>query len=232
MRIEARFCGPPGLANGGYACGVFSEAAGRPHGATVTLRKPVPLGESLTGAEAEGGFVVSDGSCELIAEVQKAEPLSLDPPRTVTPEEAAAAVPGSPFLSDRHTYPGCFVCGPEHDHGLGIHVGSLDDDGELAAAPFEPPADLVEESGMVPDRIVWAALDCPSYVPAMWGKTVLLGRLTAQIDAEVPAGEPLISMGWKLGREGRKLHSAAALLDGDGRILARSRALWIALASD
>ena len=43
--IDRRFNGPPGWANGGYACGLLAEHLG---GVTeVTLRRPVPLATSL-----------------------------------------------------------------------------------------------------------------------------------------------------------------------------------------
>ena len=36
-------------------------------------------------------------------------------------------------------------------------------------------------------------------------------------------------MGWHLASEGRKHHTASALLTADGDVLARARALWITL---
>ena len=45
LRVAARFCGPPGVANGGYASGSLAALLG---GATkITLRRPLPLGRSL-----------------------------------------------------------------------------------------------------------------------------------------------------------------------------------------
>ena len=42
-------------------------------------------------------------------------------------------------------------------------------------------------------------------------------------------GERLAVVGWPLGREGRKRHTATALLDADGEIVARAKATWIEL---
>ena len=51
----------------------------------------------------------------------------------------------------------------------------------------------------------------------------------AELLEPVPAGEPVAVVGWTLGSEGRKHRSATAILDGDGRTLARAEALWIRL---
>ena len=58
MIIPARFNGPPGSANGGYACGVFSEALGG--GFEVTLLVPPPLETQLdiVGDELRHGDLV------------------------------------------------------------------------------------------------------------------------------------------------------------------------------
>jgi hypothetical protein len=37
-----------------------------------------------------------------------------------------------------------------------------------------------------------------------------------------------VACGWPLEAEGRKQHTASALLSADGRILARARHLWVA----
>jgi hypothetical protein len=45
LRVAARFCGPPGFANGGFASGSLAALLGG--AAEVTLRRPVPLDRSL-----------------------------------------------------------------------------------------------------------------------------------------------------------------------------------------
>ena len=59
----------------------------------------------------------------------------------------------------------------------------------------------------------------------------MLGRLAAQVDRPVTAGEPHVVMAWPLGVDGRKREAAAALFTADGGLCARSRALWIELRS-
>jgi hypothetical protein len=227
VSLDSRFCGPPGYGNGGYSCGLFARSVGSP--ATVTLRRPVPLDEPLRITTTPAGAVVEDREGGVVAEVTGAEPLSdLEPPRRPGPAEAAEASQRSPFRTERHPYPGCFVCGPEHKHGLHIHVGELDGEPVAFAASFTPSGDLADASGHFPAELVWAMLDCPSFVPSYWeGPPVALGRLTAELIEPVPAGQPLVAVSWALGGEGRKLEAASAVLDAEGRLLARARALWI-----
>lgn len=227
VTIGSRFCGPPGYGNGGYSCGLFAAPVGNP--AAVTLRRPVPLDQPLRVTATPGGAVVEDREGAVVAEVAGAEPLSdLQPPRRPRPDEADEASRHSPFRSERHPYPGCFVCGPEHEHGLHIHVGELEGEPVAFAASFTPTADLADPSGRIPPELVWAMLDCPSFVPSYWeGPPVALGRLTAELCEPVPAGGPLVAVSWPLGAEGRKLQAASAVLDAEGRLLARARALWI-----
>ena len=53
LSVDARFCGPPGMANGGYVAGMLArELAGA---VEVTLRAPAPLGTELEVREGEDG---------------------------------------------------------------------------------------------------------------------------------------------------------------------------------
>lgn len=232
LAIAPRYCGPPGWANGGFSCGSF--AAGIDGAAEVTLRKPIPLDRQIL-IEADGdGYTATSDDGELLAEARPAAALDgIRPPVRPSVEEAAAASADSPFRGADHTYPGCFVCGPEHPDGLEIFVGPLEpgpDGREAFADSFTIEPALAEADGNAGPGLVWAALDCPSYVPPYWTYApVLLGRLTAEQLAPVPTGEPLVAVSWPLEVEGRKLHSASAVLDRDGEILARARALWIQL---
>jgi hypothetical protein len=95
--------------------------------------------------------------------------------------------------------------------------------GLLLADKTVPHAD-----GHVLPEIAWAALDCPSYSPVLWGeRPSLLARMRAEILEPIPLGRPVVAVGWSLGGEGRKHRSATALLASDGRMLARASALWI-----
>ena len=100
MIIPPRYNGPPDSANGGYACGLMSEALGG--GFEVTLLRPPPLGVDLdlVGHELRQGDI-------LIAEARRAPPFELDAPASVSLEEAEEASKGYPGFQ-HHAYPTCF----------------------------------------------------------------------------------------------------------------------------
>ena len=192
LSVPQRFCGPPRWANGGFSCGSF--AAGIDGAAEVTLRKPIPLDQQIL-IEADGdGYTATGDDGELLAEARPAAALDgLRPPARPSIEEAAAASADSPFRGPDHTYPGCFVCGPQHPDGLEIFVGPLErgaDDPEAFADRFTIDPALAEDDGNAGPGLVWAALDCPSFVPPFWAYApVLLGRLTAeQLSSRCPPG--------------------------------------------
>ncbi len=56
---------------------------------------------------------------------------------------------------------------------------------------------------------------------------MLLGRITGRLDGMVVPGEPIIVLGWQIGREGRKLHAGTALFGADGALRGLARALWV-----
>jgi hypothetical protein len=53
--------------------------------------------------------------------------------------------------------------------------------------------------------------------------------LTGQINRRLHAGEQHVITVWRVGRDGRKQHSACTIGAPDGEVLARARALWIEL---
>jgi hypothetical protein len=129
------------------------------------------------------------------------------------------------------TFDSCYVCAPARADGLGVVFGPLRGRPELTAAVLHAGAGVPEEDGALAPEIVWAALDCPSYTPPLWGhaQPSLLAGMRAEVLEFVPAGEPMAVVGWTLGGEGRKHRSATALLAADGRVLAHAEALWIRL---
>jgi hypothetical protein len=60
------------------------------------------------------------------------------------------------------------------------------------------------------------------------GLTVL-GRLTAELRMQPAAGRDYVAVGWPLDRDGRKFHSASAILDSEGEAIAIASATWIEL---
>ena len=229
ISIPGRFNGPPQSANGGgFTCGSLARTLGA--GAVeVNLRQPPPLGVELDLAREGERVELRDGD-SLIAEARPLSGLDVTPPTTVDLEQATAASRRYPWFHT-HVFPTCFVCGPRRPQrdGLELFAGPAAEPSGVHAAPWVPAAEW-EQEGEVREEIVWAALDCPSAVPVMSdGKPAVLARLAASREAPVLAERPHVVVSWVIEIEGRKLHSASAILDEQGELLARARALWIEL---
>ena len=212
MIIPPRYNGPPDSANGGYACGLVSEALGG--GFEVMLRRPPPLGVDLdlVGNELRQGDVA-------IAEARRAE-LEPEAPPPVSLEEAEDASRRYPGFR-HHAYPTCFTCGPAREDGLGIFAGPVEGRDGLVAAPWTPQEARPE--------IVWAALDCPSgwAIDDFQREGVLLGRMAAGLLDLPHVGEPHVVVAWRVGADGRKRHAGSALFTATGDLLAVARSTWI-----
>lgn len=231
LTVPGRFVGPPGMGNGGYSCGRFAERVEGP--AEVTLRRPVPLDRPLQSVPGRDTMIVVGDEDGTIAEVRPVAPLDeIEPPVRPTLEQVRRYGQDSPFLTEEHPYPGCFVCGPEHPEGLHIHAGPVEGRPDVCSGILEPRESLPSTDGALDSEVVWAALDCPG-LTADRLRTAgphLLGRLTVELIAPVPNDVSSVVVGWGLGSEGRKFYSGCALLTPEGDLLARSRAVWIALA--
>jgi hypothetical protein len=210
--IPPRFNGPPDSANGGYACGLVSEALGG--GFEVTLRQPPPLGVELelVGHELRQGDAVIADARRSIEPMEAVEPVALE-----EAEVAARRYPGF----QQHAYPTCFTCGPAREDGLRIFPGPVTGREGVFAASWTP-----EE---LRPELVWAALDCPGgwAVDDFQREGVLLGRMTAAIHDVPEIGEPHVIVAWPLGEGGRKRYAGSALYTAEGDLLAVSRSTWI-----
>ncbi|GLY03520.1 MULTISPECIES: hypothetical protein [Actinoplanes] len=219
MRIPARFNGPPGSGNGGWCAGAFAVAAGAGPGGPpyqVTLRVPPPLDTVL---ELRDSAVYAGD--RLVAEVAPTATAGDGVP-PVTRAEADAASQRFPGFT-RHPFPGCYVCGPERAEGDGLRIfpGPLPDG--RAAAPWTVPNQVSAET-------MWAALDCPGGWAAMSdGRTFVLGRIAAEIDALPAPGSSCLVVGALSKVDGRKATVGTALYDESGRRLAVARATWLAV---
>jgi hypothetical protein len=217
--IPARFNGPPGSANGGYACGLFSEALGG--GFEITLLLPPPLETQLdiVGDELRDGEVV-------VARARRAAHSDEDVPAPVSLAEAEEASKRYPGF-EHHAYPTCFTCGPERADGLRVFAGPVEGREGVVAAPWIPGPRVRAE-------IVWAALDCPAgwAVDDFQREGVLLGRMAASIHGRPEPGEAHVVIGWRIGEEGRKRFAGSALYAADGELVAHARSTWIVRATE
>lgn len=231
MRIDERYCGPPGSANGGYACGITAAALG-PGCVEVTLVAPPPLGRDLEleldigGDEArllDGGSVVA---------VARPGEIGDDERRLVRFEQAteAAASFDVDAYRGRHAFPSCFTCGPDRAPGDGLR---------LFPAPTTPPGTCAwpwvpEES--VDEAVLWAALDCPSGLA--WPTIepdigpFVLGRMAAIVHRQPARGERLVVVGWTGEPQGRKRPARSAMYDEGGGVVAEARTTWILLNAE
>jgi hypothetical protein len=228
--LERRFNGPPATANGGYASGVAASHVDGP--ARVSLRRPVPLETPLALERHDDGHVTLHDGETLIAEADPALPLDFAPPYRPSLEEAREASRLRPE-SWPAPFAHCYVCAAAsvRRDGLGVVFGPLPSRPELTGGVLFARPGVPQADGAVAPEIAWAALDCPSYTPPLWGaaQPSLLASMHAELLEPVPAGTPLVVVGWTLGGEGRKHRSATAILGPDGRVLARAEALWIRL---
>jgi hypothetical protein len=227
LTIPARFNGPPGSANGGYACGLVAEFVGA-EVVEASLRAPPPLDRPLEVVRKGDRVALHDGDT-LVAEGAPSD-LLLDVPDAVPQDEVAAAVErGGERWAKDHPFPTCVVCGPERgDDGFGITPAPLARGDGVFGACWTPGAG--EE--FVRPELVWAALDCPTSAPVAKfgeGPAMVLASLTARLGCPVRAGEPHTILSWALEEDGRKHWAAAALYDSDGIFVCCSKALWIEL---
>lgn len=229
LTIDARFCGPPDSANGGYVCGLIASAIEGP--AEITLRAPPPLDTALELVASDDGRVTLQHGATLLAE-GKPTGFDLTLPAPVNVDEARDATTRYSGI----TFPRCFVCGSARadDGGLMILPGALADR-QIVAAPWTPSAELADQSGLVDRLFVWSALDCPSwfahaaFTPPTELSFALLGRMSGEIRRQPQIGESCVVVGWPIRKDGRRIYSASALLDRDGNALAWSSATWIEL---
>ncbi|WP_332666696.1 hypothetical protein [Aeromicrobium sp.] len=226
--LDPRTNGPRGRSNGGFVAGMLAELAGGT--ATVRLLESVPLDAPLTVRRSRyDRYTLSDGRRALATAVG-VNPFTEVPPVIPTMDEALAARDAHPFHGVRHLLSDCVVCGPDRADGLHVTPGPLDSDPSVLATPFVPhERDTI--SGVVTPSTVWGALDCPSYPAAalLRGRLCLLGSITAHRHRDIELGEELIVVGWTRSEGNRSRHTSSALIDGDGRVVASARAVWVEL---
>lgn len=240
--IDKRYCGPPNSGNGGYVCGRLAQHIRG--GAEITLRAPPPLDRRLDVVATDGAsWELRDGATI----VGSGQPAGVELARleTASFDEARAAELTTPIKPHEHPLPTCFVCGPARAQGDGLRIfpGLLARQSPNASAVFAatwiPDPTLAAEDGLVAPEFLWSALDCPSGHASSHDREngfdrtpILLGRMSARIEARPRPGERCVITAWEAGRDGRKRVGEAAAYGEAGNLLAVAQATWIAVERD
>ena len=244
--VPQRFCGPPDSGNGGWTAGALAalDSADCPDDRSeswpaieVSLRQPPPLDTPMQVTEEDGTFTAGFGGA-VIATAHRVhrELAEVDPVDPASAAAATASYPGHAF----HPFPTCFACGTarEEADGLRIFPGPVaTEDGERVAAPWTPHPSLaedwhtyVDDTRRVSVASTWAALDCiGGWAGDLSERLMVLGRMTARVDALPVVGEPHVVVGEGRGQDGRKTFTASTLYDADGRVVATAEHIWIAV---
>jgi len=226
FRIPARFCGPPGAANGGYLAGRLAVLVGGD--VEVTLRQATPLERPLGVRRVTGGVDLYDAD-RVLAEARLAA-FAGEPPPAVSMEQAQAATTAFPRFVD-HPIPRCFACGPDRPPGDGLRIfpGPVSGRDGTYAAPWTTDASLADESGRVAPEFLWAALDCAGAfaVNEPPRGLALLGRMAAKIERAVRAEDRLVVVAWPIALGERRLVAGTAIYRGDGAVCAVARSTWV-----
>jgi hypothetical protein len=240
--VPARFRGPPESGNGGYVAGVVAECFGNEASADaaveVTLRAPTPLDREMTVLRAEDGSVQLVLGETLIAEARQTE-LSLEIPTPPSFAAALAARSNSPSFFENINpllpegtgfHPICFCCGADVAPNEGLHVYAAPVAGfDGVAAAWQPSVEFADSDGLLPNPILWAALDCPGQFAYLVGgiRTGMLGRMTGKILKPAQVDQELTVIGWRIEVERMKHFAGTALFDESGDLCGYSRQVWI-----
>ncbi|MGZ4504444.1 MAG: hypothetical protein ACXVW3_11175 [Nocardioidaceae bacterium] len=242
LTISARFNGPARSGNGGYVAGALAELVpDHPALVEVTLRQPPPLDVAMSVADDNDDAVTLTLGGALIASARAVD-------RPVTPVEAVSTADAKEAMAAyaglrAHPFPTCFGCGPERAEGDGLRIFPGPVGRPLSGIPvggrvaslwtphphFATSSDLIDHGVQrVGVGVAWAALDCTGgWAADLEGRAMVLGRMTAGVDALPVIGEPHVVVGQQLGSEGRKTLTASTVYDSDGRIVARAEHTWI-----
>jgi hypothetical protein len=229
IQVVPSFSGMPGLALGGYVCGLAARDLGPM--SEVSLRRPVPLGTELTVERSDDGCVLRAGDA-ILAKGRRRD-MPLEPPPAVSlgeAEEASQLYPG--FRA--HLFPNCYCCGPARPHGEGLRVFTGPVRGtNMVACAWIPTPSVAARDGTVRIEILWAAIDCPGIWALMVGSPpdspdrAVTGTIAVDVRGSVRAGERYVIVGWPLGRDGRKLFAGAAICSAEGVPLVVARQTMI-----
>lgn len=229
--VPERYCGPASSGNGGWTAGALAGLAlGERGGAVeVTLRLPPPL-ELAMPVEPAGDRLVARLEDRVVAEARVVDD-ELVPVEAVDPEVARAAETTYAGLRS-HPFPTCFSCGVDRDPGDGLRIFPGFVAAARVAATWTPAGSVAdpEDPGSTTIPVAWAALDCVSaWAADVADRPMVLGRMTASVDARPHVGDRHVVVGEVRGTEGRKTFTAATVYDPDDRVVGRAEHVWIAV---
>lgn len=217
IEVGLRYEGIPGLALGGYLCGLAAGAIGAT--AEVSLRRPVRVPATLTHEYGEASSVLRHQG-EVVAEGRAySSPFAQPPPVSLSDAQAAEATYAGLRVN---LFPSCFACGPARSPGDGLRLfpGRVRQTEALACRWTPFPSSQADPT--VPAEIVWAAVDCPGIWALVLATSpdsterAVTGSIAAQLIHPVKAGQQYVVIAWPLGREGRKLYAGTAICSPDG----------------
>ncbi len=158
------------------------------------------------------------------------------------PAETAAAAESTYAGLASHPFPTCFACGTGREEGDGLRIfpGRVAEDslGRVrVAATWTPHASQADDwhvHGGEPLHaslaVAWAALDCVGgWAGDLEERLMVLGRMTARVDALPEIGSTYVAVGGARGSDGRKTFTAATLYDPAGRAVGVAEHVWLAV---
>jgi hypothetical protein len=233
--IAHRYRGPARSGNGGYTAGALAALApGHWSAVTVRLSQPPPLDTAMSVTRSEELLVAGAAGAEVARAVRADhEPEPVAAIDAATARAAEAAYPGL----TAHPFPTCFACGTGREPGDGLRIfpGPVAE-GRVAATWTPHPSvaadwhEYTEATREVGHAVTWAALDCAGGWAADIGERLMvLGTMTARLDALPVVGEEHVVVGEARGESGRKRMSATSLYDASGRLVGTAEHVWIAV---
>ncbi|NCB51245.1 MAG: hypothetical protein EOM54_05125 [Clostridia bacterium] len=101
-------------------------------------------------------------------------------------------------------------------------------------ATWIPDASFADEGGFILDELVWAVLDCPGgwAIIANGLRVFVLGRIVGELIDKVKPGEKYVVTAWQISEDGRKSLAGEAIYTESGKLVAKSKTLWIELKPD
>lgn len=250
--VPSRFRGPAKSGNGGYTAGSLAERlcdggtgaedANGPLTVEVTLRRPPPLDVAMTVRCLPADDPADDTGDPLTVllhgdvRVAEAHTVARD---LVTVEEVAAETAADAMRHyaglRRHPFATCFACGPDRAEGDGLRIFPGPAGEDTVASLWRPHESLAVSSDLLDGGLqrvgvgtTWAALDCiGGWSDDLEGRPMVLGRMTARVDALPVVGEQHVVVGRRLAVDGRKTFTASTLYDSDGRVVASAEHVWL-----